>query len=92
MRVRWTRAAGNDLQEIARYIRQDNPEAARRVVRAILEGVTQLRTLPKIGRPAEKRNTRELVISRYPAYVVVYRVDHDMIHVLRIWHGAQDWR
>jgi plasmid stabilization system protein ParE len=33
--------------------------------------------------------TRELVS---PPYVVVYRSTEEIIEILYIWHGAQDWR
>jgi plasmid stabilization system protein ParE len=33
--------------------------------------------------------TRELVC---PPYVVVYRSTEEIVEILHIWHGAQDWR
>ncbi len=50
MRVRWTSNAADDLTHIVKHIRQDNPEAARRVARAIFDGVAALRTFPARGR------------------------------------------
>jgi plasmid stabilization system protein ParE len=61
-RVRWTTDAADDLASIVTYIRKDNPEAARRVAKAIFEGVAQLRTFPKRGRIGLAKNTRELVL------------------------------
>jgi plasmid stabilization system protein ParE len=52
LRLRWTRLAERDLDEIAAYIGQDNPAAAARV---ILEPIDQVESLlpahPAIGRP-----------------------------------------
>jgi plasmid stabilization system protein ParE len=37
----------------------------------------------------EVKGTRELVS---PPYVVVYRYTEEVVEILYIWHGAQDWR
>ncbi len=42
-----------------------------------------------MGRPGEVKGTRELVS---PPYVVVYRYTDEIVEILHIWHGAQDWR
>jgi plasmid stabilization system protein ParE len=39
MQVRWTAPAARDLQEIARYIRKDNPSAARTVAKTIFDAL-----------------------------------------------------
>jgi plasmid stabilization system protein ParE len=44
---------------------------------------------PALARPGEVKGTRELVIS---PYVVVYRSTDEIVEILHIWHGAQDWR
>jgi plasmid stabilization system protein ParE len=44
---------------------------------------------PGLGRPGEVKGTRELIS---PPYVVVYRSTEEIVEILYIWHGAQDWR
>jgi len=34
---------------------------------------------------------RQMRLIRYRSHVVFYRVETDIIHVLRILHGKQDW-
>jgi plasmid stabilization system protein ParE len=34
---------------------------------------------------------RELVFSGLP-YVAVYKVKQHAVEIVRIWHGAQDWK
>jgi plasmid stabilization system protein ParE len=51
--------------------------------------VAELETFPALGRPGEKKGTRELVSA---PYVIVYRLHKDVAEILHIWHGAQDWR
>lgn len=88
--VRWTEAAANDLAEIVRYIRKDNPEAALRVAQRIFEGVAALRKFPLRGRLGLAENTRELVFPPWP-YIAVYEVVEHDVRVLRIRHAARNW-
>jgi len=89
MRLRWTVPASQDLYSITRYIRRDNPTAAREVAEAIYEGCENLVNSPHRGRKGKHSGTRELVFSPLP-YVAVYRVMEDVVEILHIWHGAQD--
>jgi plasmid stabilization system protein ParE len=54
----------------------------------VIDRIEQLATFPGLGRPGEVKGTRELVS---PPYVVVYR-STEVVEILYIWHGAQDWR
>ncbi|MBZ5634197.1 MAG: type II toxin-antitoxin system RelE/ParE family toxin [Acidobacteriia bacterium] len=42
------------------------------------------------GADRTKADTRELVMTNLP-YVVIYRVGENVVEVIRILHGAQDW-
>jgi toxin ParE1/3/4 len=46
--------------------------------------------LPNIGRPGRVPGTRELVVSGTP-FVTVYRVESNVLWVLRVLHGARRW-
>jgi toxin ParE1/3/4 len=70
-------------------IQQDNPSTAQNVAQAVIDRIEQLATFPGLGRPGEATGTRELVS---PPYVVVYRCTDEIVEILYIWHGAQDWR
>jgi toxin ParE1/3/4 len=88
MRIRWTAPAAQDLYRIIRYIRRDNPEAAREVAKTIYDGCETLADSPNRGRKGTEPGTRELVFSPLP-YIAVYRVKESVIEIMRIWHGAQ---
>ena len=88
MRVRWTTVAEGDLSRIVKYIRSDNPAAARRMAERIFQGVATLRDFPHSGRIGLAEDTRELIFS---PYIAVYEIVGDQVHVLRIRHAAQDW-
>jgi toxin ParE1/3/4 len=87
--IRWTTEASDQLEAAVQHIQQDNPIAARNVAQAVIERIEQLATFPGLGRPGEVKGTRELVS---PPYVVVYRSTEEIVEILYIWHGAQDWR
>jgi plasmid stabilization system protein ParE len=79
------------LERICERIERDNPEAARRVARAIYEGCASLRDFPYLGRPSTRMaGRRELVFASLP-YIVVYQVTQHAVEISRIFHAAQDW-
>lgn len=43
-----------------------------------------------LGRPGRVKGTRELVVNGTP-YRVVYRVEAEVVLILRVLHGAQRW-
>ena len=91
MRLRWTRLAERDLDQIAEYISQDSAAAAARVV---LELIDQSETLlpkhPALGRPGRVLGTRELVVGQLP-YIIAYRVRDKDLEILRVLHTSRAW-
>ena len=90
MQLRWTQEAAHDLERIADYLLTHAPDRAPELVRAVYDAPSVLLTFPNRGRPGKKEGTRELVLSPLP-YLVVYTVRSDLIYVVRILHGAQNW-
>jgi len=90
MELRWTQEAAADLEHITDYLFQNAPERAAELVRRIYNAPAALLTFPYRGRAGKKEGTRELVLSSLP-YIVVYQVTGEVIHIVRILHGAQKW-
>ena len=90
MRGRWLRTALANLNAEAEYIARDNPEAASRVVDAIVTAVERLAEFPAMGRAGRVPGTRELVVADTP-YVIPYRVRAGSVEVLRVFHAARRW-
>jgi len=90
MELRWTEEAAADLERIADYLFEHTPEHAERLVRAVYEAPATLLMFPSRGRLGKKEGTHELVMWPLP-YIVVYATRGDVIYVLRILHGAQQW-
>jgi toxin ParE1/3/4 len=90
MRLRWTTPAANDLYKIVERIQRNNPTAASKVGDTIYEGCESLLKFPRRGRKGRIDGTRELIFPGLP-YIVVYRVLDEIVELVRIYHGAQDW-
>jgi toxin ParE1/3/4 len=88
MRVRWLRQALRNLDEEASYIALDDPAAARVVVRRVLDAVASLAEQPGLGRPGRIPGTRELIVAR-TRYIVPYRVQGEIVEVLRVFHTSR---
>ena len=91
MQLRWTMVAADDLEGIAEYLYEKSPQSAAQLIRKIYEAPSNLRSYPNLGRSGKKDGTRELVLAPLP-YVVVYQIVDDVVYILRILHGAQDWQ
>lgn len=80
----------DDLRALRQYISQDNPQAANRMAKKIVEHVNLLSHQPSIGRPGRVLGTRELIIADTP-YIAPYRVKNNTIEILRVFHTAREW-
>ena len=89
MRVVWSPRAIDRVVEIATYIAQDSPAAAREWVERLFGHVdTQLAAFPFSGKPARDVDTddaRELV---FESYRVFYDVGHT-VEILTIRRGRE---
>jgi addiction module RelE/StbE family toxin len=91
MKLRFTTQAAQDLSDIANYIREHNPQAARRVRNSILESLQTLSLFPHVGRQQTVAGVRKLVTRRY-LYLVYYTVDDVAaeVAVITIQHPARE--
>ena len=95
MRLQYTPQAVADLQEIQTYIRHDlqNPQAAVRISKKILDSCAMLKDHPKIGFSLQAKIDRKtdlccLVIGNYLAF---YRITSSVISIVRVLDRRQDY-
>ncbi len=90
MKVRYSRRALLQLEEIHSHIAQHNPRAARQVIERIEELCEKLGEFPGIGHRTGHAEVRALPVVRYP-YVVFYTImfDENEVRILRIRHGRR---
>jgi len=86
--VIWNLDAIDDLNEITDYINEYNPWAASRLAEAIRSSTGPLPQNPLMYRQSERiSGCREIVVQSN--YIVIYRVDPDMIRIMRVVHGRR---
>jgi addiction module RelE/StbE family toxin len=90
VQLRWTEEAASDLESIQDYLFEHAPSRAPDVVIRVYNAPSGLLSFPHRGRIGKKPGTRELVLAPLP-YVLIYRIQGEVIHIVRILHGAQDW-
>lgn len=90
MKLRWTNAARRDRELIYAYVESNSPDAALQLDERFQERATRLIHLPYLGREGRVAGTRELSISG-SSYLLVYRVEADLIWIVRVIHTARSW-
>lgn len=91
-RVVWTRHALRDVERLHRFLAGKNPDAARRAVRAIRQGIKVLAIHPEIGRPVEDmppEYRERLIPFGGGAYLALYRYEAETVAILAIRHGRE---
>ncbi|MBM3569569.1 MAG: type II toxin-antitoxin system RelE/ParE family toxin [Alphaproteobacteria bacterium] len=90
MRIHITPPATTDLAEGRDYYQAIDFELGERFIREVRARIQTLAKLPHGGRPGRIAGTRELSLPEWRR-IAIYRIAGDAIHVLRVWHTAQDW-
>jgi toxin ParE1/3/4 len=90
MRIVWQREACDDLRTIVTYVREDNPDAARRIYQVIQAQVKHLAEFPYFGREGRVDKTRELIIAGLP-YIVAYYLVGQEVRILAVVHTSRKW-
>ncbi|HMP81115.1 MAG TPA: type II toxin-antitoxin system RelE/ParE family toxin [Verrucomicrobiota bacterium] len=90
--------ADEDLIEGARWIRADNPQAARRFLGAAFEAFDRLAEFPESGPMARLKNRRLANIRfcvlppPFNRWVIFYRIIGGEVEINRLIYGTQNWR
>ena len=89
MRLIWDDRARADLAGILSYIADRNPAAAERLEEAIGRTLEFLTINPFMYRRGRIPLTREAVV--HPNYIVIYRVEDELIIITRVLHARQKY-
>jgi len=88
--VVWLEEALQDLKEIGRYIAEDDPAAAYRVLTKIEASTNSLQHHPELGRTGRVPKTRELVVPNLP-YIIPYYIKQQEVRILAVMHTSRKW-
>ncbi|MEO6066180.1 MAG: type II toxin-antitoxin system RelE/ParE family toxin [Lysobacterales bacterium] len=89
MRLDWSLIALIDFEEAQSWISEEGPSAAQSVASRIWHASLRLMEQPYMGRTGLEPGTRHLVVQRTPC-LIVYRVTHEAVEIVRVWHGRLD--
>lgn len=93
-RVRYTKAAREDLRRLYAFLLEHDLKAARRALDSISKGIELLREFPFTCRKAAPDNPflRELVISFGAAgYIALFEIeDNETVTILAVRHQRED--
>jgi toxin ParE1/3/4 len=86
-----------DTVEHAHYIGRHQPLAAARFMDAVDDATRQLADHPELGSLCEVdhprlRDVRVWTIPSFRNHLIFYRVTSTEIIILRVLHGAQNWK
>ncbi len=84
--------ARRDILDVWHYIATDSVEAANRVSFDIINAIEKLAKLPGLGHFRPDVRSRKLRCYCIFSYIIIYRVDPDQLVVIRVVHGARDFR
>jgi plasmid stabilization system protein ParE len=89
MRIRWSTEAAEDVEEIHRYICQDSPASATRVVKKLWDTCMTLSRHPHLGRESTWLGVRKLAVAGLP-YKIYYEIRRDEVWLLGIRHTSRE--
>lgn len=89
MRLKWTGRALSDLSRVRQFLLHKNHLAAHRAGEIIVAAAWSLQQNPRLGRPLKEfcqQEVRERIVDNY---ILRYRINGEVIEILRIWHGRE---
>lgn len=86
MKVRFSREALSDLDEILSYIVAQNPVAASGLAAKIEEMTRLIGHYPRLGKKTKRPEFRSVTVGNY---LLVYKVHQDEVLIRYVRHGAR---
>jgi toxin ParE1/3/4 len=89
VKIIWTEFAIEDLKLIHEYISKDSKVYGDRFIQKMISRVDQLESNPQSGRVVPEFNTemiRELIEGNYR---IIYKINSDVVGIIRVHHSAR---
>jgi toxin ParE1/3/4 len=90
-KIIWDDEAVYELGRAIRYIAANNPIAAEKTGKTILQKAELLASFPRMGKVFSKLNREDVREIPVPPYRIIYHVKdaEHIVRILKIWHGAR---
>ncbi|MCU7937560.1 MAG: type II toxin-antitoxin system RelE/ParE family toxin [Candidatus Thiodiazotropha sp. (ex Dulcina madagascariensis)] len=89
LRLVWSDAALEDIDEIAEYIHRDSPHYAQRVVEALFSATELLPDQPRLGRVVPELGQPHVRERFVYSYRLIYEIQPEELHILAVIHGKR---
>ena len=88
-RIKWTIQAEQELADILEYWvkRNKSNTFSLKLIDLFEEATKLISTFPDIGQQTDIENIRQKLVRDY---LIFYRIDGEIIHILSIWDPRQD--
>ncbi len=91
MQLIYTAEAIADLQRLRDFIADNNPDAAHRIGRDLVQRMGQLKEMPRMGKPVASAPDPEVIRDMiFGKQTVRYAVHAQTLAILRIWHHYEN--
>ena len=91
--IAWLLGASKDVDRLRDFIKSENPRAAQRAAKRIVEGVALLQENPEVGVPVENLiDYRDLMLTFGAGeYIIRYRKEKtNRIVIVRVRHSKEE--
>ena len=85
-----TSDASEDLREIIEFIREDSPNAARRVLGEFRETMRKLARMPGMGHLRQDLADESLRFWPIYSYLIIFRPETKPLEIVRVLRGSRD--
>ena len=92
MKFRISRRADSDIERICDAIAANNPNAAERLDERLHAAMQLLARFPRLGHTRKDVQDGRYLFWVVASYVIAYRVEGNEVVVVRVLHGARDFR
>ena len=92
MNYRISRRADTDIERICDRIAKDNPGGADRLDEQIHRAIQLLAEFPGMGHTRADVEDKRYLFWPVGSYTIAYRVEQKELVVVRVLHGARDFR
>ena len=89
MKVFWTETSVNHLSSIYRYISQNSPQYAQRLIERLTDHSEQIAQFPFSGRMVPEFETPQIREVIEGSYRIIYEIQTDQVNIIAVLHGSQ---
>ena len=90
MKLLWAEEAMQDIADIDHYLTGLFPKKRQSTLQYISDQADRLLEMPHLGRIGKVQGTRELVLGSLP-YILVYKVEEYLLHILHVQHTSRNY-